>query len=70
MNTADDMTEAYCAYESNMRETMFQFFIDEGFNLADLFTDNEVTRRARANKHADDLMQRLSRVRETYGRTF
>lgn len=64
------MTGAYCAYEGNMRETIIQFFVDEGFNPADLFSNNEVTRRTRANKHADDLMLHLGRVRETYGSPF
>ena len=65
-----DVTGAYCAYEGNMRETIIQFFVDEGFKPADLFSDNEVTRRTRANKHADDLMLHLGRVRETYGSPF
>ncbi len=70
MNTADDMTEAYCAYERNMRETITQFFVDEGFRLTDLCSDSEVTRRSVAQKHCDDLMGRLNRIREAYGGSF
>ena len=70
MNTADDMTEAFCAYESRMRETIIQFFVEQGFHLTDLCSDNEVTRRTVANKHTDDLMRRLGRIRESYGSSF
>ena len=70
MNTSDEMTEAFCAYEHKMHETIVQFFTENGFHLTDLCSDSEVTRRTRANKHADDLMQRLGRIRETYGLSF
>ena len=70
LSVADDMSETFCTYESRMRETIIQFFVEQGFHLTDLCSDNEVTRRTAAQKHSDDLMQRLGRIRESYGSSF